>query len=218
MRGLSPLRRRATVIGTIAVTAGLLAAAPAAVASTLAKSKFDSTVFGAEGWKQAVVPAAPADATWASTGGNPGGAIVQTLYDMPAYYFYWQAPVAFLNHKVAAYKGTLEFDQYFGSPDLSTPRDIIVYLLDKNETGLVYTRAGGQPNNFAFTHHQIPLSKTGWYVYPNPDVPASGDQLKHALGHLAELDIETYDAIGTCQGNGLFHCTYMLDNVKLKTP
>lgn len=211
------LRTRGPAIATIAVVAGLLATAESAVASTLVKSKFATTE---EGWKQAVVPASPAAATW-STDGAPPGSISQSLYNISPYYFYWQAPVAFLNNKVAAYKGKLEFDQYFVSFTSSLPRDVFVFLLDQNGTKLLYTMTGAQPNGGSnFTHHQVPLSKNNWHNITD-DVDhgqASGDQLKHALRHLAELDIETHDAPGACTGTGTGRCYYVLDNVKLKTP
>lgn len=208
------------VITVISVVVGLLVAVPTASASTVVRSKFETS---AEGWKQAVAQyGSPQPARWTADYGFPPaggqGALLANVTTSNPHYFYWNAPAKFLGNQVAAYKGRLEFDQYYTSPTSNTnARNVLIYVLDKNGAQLLFTLTAAQDDVPAFSHHVVPLTKTGWKMYPSM-TPASGEKLEHALRHLAELDIETFDNVGGCQGVGNEFCAYLLDNVVLKTP
>ena len=171
-----------TFVGALcAVTVAGAIFPPSTAARSLVASRFTTD---AEAWQIQVDGSGPAP--YAPADGHPPGSIY-TLVEPPhasPYEVIFIAPAKFLGNRKAAYRGSLEFDQY---------HDVFV-----DPIGNVYLHGGGIVLRHAFDankdpevwkHIHIPLSKNGWKKSPYVDDATAAD-MKAALKNITAIAID----------------------------
>jgi hypothetical protein len=170
-------------------------------------STFDS---GNEGWTLVGDAYRAWSGTWmrslypeyASTGGNPGGAVYAT--DMArGIYYYWQAPPKYLGNQLGAYGGALLYDvKTIGTGDPTDGTDVV--LAGDGKTLLIRLDPNVGPD---WTTVRVNFTEdAGWrHEDPNSGTPATAEDLKavlkdltvlHIRGeYLAELDVGYLDNV-----------------------
>jgi len=172
-------------------------------------STFDS---GNEGWTLV----GDADYAWsgswprslypdyASTGGNPGGAVYATDLSRGVIY-YWQAPPKYLGNQYGAYRGVLQYDvKSVGAGSQHTGTDVV--LAGGGMTLLIRVDPNVGPD---WTTVMVGLSEdAGWrHEDPNSGPLATSDDFKSVLKDLVVLHIRGEYISGSDIG--------YLDNVRI---
>ena len=150
------------------------------------------------GWDRSLYP------DYASTGGNPGGAVYAT--DMArGIIYYWQAPPKYLGNQYGAYRGVLQYDvKSLGAGSPHTGTDVV--LAGGGKTLLIRVDPNVGPN---WTTVTVDLSEdAGWrHENPNSGLIATADDFKSVLKDLVALHIRGEYTAGLDTG--------YLDNVRI---
>jgi hypothetical protein len=155
----------------------------------VAASNFDS---GMEGWQvvdvnfaESVNPPSVSAAylgAWHLGGGNPDGYLEQPSDPNPLWQWF-SAPAWYLGDMSAAYGGAISFDLR-DSADGQAAEVLPAVVLVGGGKSLFHDATWPVDD---WTHYQIPLTASGWYLDMNPAQAASEADLSAALGDLEAL-------------------------------
>lgn len=172
-----------------AFAAALGSASPAAAATILAQSTFDT---GAEGWVEGDFTGG--NRTHPLTWDSRGHVLAIDAYGQVAGFL---APIAFRGDKRDAFGGTLSFDL---ASDLPAVSDDLPYVTLRRDGLLLFGLLTNLAPNSAFRRYSVELRPENFVIgdpESNPTVtPATAEQLRRVLTNITQLSIRADVANG----------------------